>query len=215
MAAVSTKSLFLVNGKNARVTEDLERRTLPVYMAVRSRLNRTFKHHNLRSYAIKNRPRLLMLALKSIAAYLQANDPVKGIPEVPGFDDWDTFCRRTLIFYGYADPATPILEALANRASDCPDQKFAELLVELIGSGTLFGTAEVAILLEGEHGSSLLSFLPPHVIDASGGVNRRVLGHALAAWSEQADLNGLAIQCTGDAPRCRYVLRRIAQVSED
>ena len=215
VAAVSTKSLFLVNGKNARVTEDLERRTLPIYMSARSRLNRSFKHADLRSYVLKERTRLIMLALKGAAAYVRANTPVKGVTPVLNYDDWDLLCRRTLLFYGYADPAVPILEALTNKLTEDPDQKLADLLVELIGLRTPFGTAEVSDLLASEHATALMQLLPPHVMDPSGNVNRRVLGHVLSAWCEEADLYGLAVTCTGTAPQCKYVLHRLDEQSAD
>jgi hypothetical protein len=111
MATVSTRSLFLFSGNNVRVLRDLCRRIISIVLDPRCQTPTTIQYQGSPVETVrKNRAAYVSAVLTVILAWRAAGSPRAAVPNIATYGLWADYARHPLIWLGYADPATSMLE---------------------------------------------------------------------------------------------------------
>jgi hypothetical protein len=114
-AVATLRATFYAAGNNVVVKGDSARRV------IQSRLEsqdehpedrEKFKHHNVKAWALQERPRLLRAALTILKAYYVAGRPAQRAL-LGGFEGWSRAVRDPLLWAGCGDPCETRKEILA------------------------------------------------------------------------------------------------------
>ena len=105
LVTLVTNCAFIATGNNLDIRGDLKRRILL------ARLDAQMERPELRKFerdvigdVTARRGELVRAALTIVRAYLCAGSPAIEAPPFGGFEEWDTWCRRPLIWLGQPDP---------------------------------------------------------------------------------------------------------------
>jgi len=99
---------WCASGNNVMLGADTTRRTLHIRLESsleNPELREDFKHADLMSYALQNRPALLSAALTVLRAFCDAGRPKQQLPPWGSFMAWSSLVREAIVWCGLPDPA--------------------------------------------------------------------------------------------------------------
>jgi putative DNA primase/helicase len=104
---LACRSVFVANGNNISICDDLGRRTLLVQLdaGIEKPWQKQFRQNPLESIA-RDRGRYIAAALTIPLAYLAAGAPSEVGTAANGFEAWSLLVRAPLVWLGAADPAS-------------------------------------------------------------------------------------------------------------
>ncbi len=113
-ATVSTRSLILGSGNNVGPVRDLLRRVITINIDSKTAVPATRKYkHDPVALVKSNREEYVTAVLTLITAWQQAGCPRAEVEPIATYNGaWSDYCRHTLIWLGYPDPATTLIEQL-------------------------------------------------------------------------------------------------------
>lgn len=190
---VSTRALFLSSGNNVKPVGDMLRRTMVIHLdpKLETPSSRKFDRPQLLDDVRRERTRYVTAALTVVRAWLASGATTVTCRPLGSFGEWSKWCRESLIWLGFEDPAAGLFEGL-----ECDPEKLLLGRV-LAGWKARYGSSSVmvrhvvpqAMLPEAEED------FREALIEASGGIdsiNERKLGHWLAR-QEGRVVNGLRL----------------------
>lgn len=119
MLSVPTNSVVIANGNNLTLLGDIQRRVMSIWLDAKTERPelRQFERDFLVDIS-NNRGRIITAALTIIGAYIDAGKPIiNGLAAFGSFEDWDSMCRRPLVWLGLPDPLSSA-EALRDQDPD-------------------------------------------------------------------------------------------------
>lgn len=132
---VKTKALYLWNGNNVVLTKDQSRRCLLInlYEDENIVLTKGFRI-DLLEYIKKNIEKIQMCALIIAGAYAQSGFPMIENGSIRGFNDWNSYCRKPLLWLGNAEPVPHIIRTEKERFyADNAEKIFCEIIFKVFG----------------------------------------------------------------------------------
>ena len=111
-ATVSTRTLFLGSGNNVGPIRDLLRRVLTIHIDPRCATPATMSYKGYPVEKVRQKRGLYVTAvLTIIQAWRAAGSPRASVDSIVTFGGaWSDYCRHPLMWLGYPDPATALLE---------------------------------------------------------------------------------------------------------
>lgn len=111
-ATVSTRTLFLGSGNNVGPVRDLLRRVLTIHIDPRCATPSTMTYRGFPLEKVrKHRSEYVSAVLTIIQAWQKAGMPAARADSIVTFGGaWSNYCRYPLMWLGYPDPATSLLE---------------------------------------------------------------------------------------------------------
>ena len=120
-ATVSTKTLFLGSGNNVGPIGDMRRRVVTINLDPQCATPTTLAYKNDPVATVKqNRGKYVAAALTIIAAWRVAGCPRANVSPIATYGVWSDYCREPLLWLGYADPATSLLDQVQNDPDSDP-----------------------------------------------------------------------------------------------
>jgi len=113
-ATVSTRSLFLASGNNVGPVRDLLRRVVTINLDPKTAIPATKQYdHDPVAMVKANREEYVSAVLTLIKAWQQAGSPRTEVEPIATYNGlWSDYCRHAVIWLGYPDPATTLIEQL-------------------------------------------------------------------------------------------------------
>jgi hypothetical protein len=113
-ATVSTRTLFLGSGNNVGPVRDLLRRVLTIHLDPRCATPATMKYEGFPVDKVRqSRGKYVAAVLTIIQAWRNAGMPRAKADSIATFGGaWSDYCRFPLMWLGYPDPATALLEQI-------------------------------------------------------------------------------------------------------
>lgn len=130
---VKTKALYLWNGNNVILTKDQSRRCILINLQENEDIVLIKKFRiDLLEYIKKHIEKIQMAALTIAAAYAQANFPSVSNENIRGFDDWNNYCRKPLLWIGNREPVLHIIKSEKEEFyENNAEQIFCETIVKI------------------------------------------------------------------------------------
>ena len=192
-ATVSTRTLFLGSGNNVGPQRDLLRRVLTIHVDARSSSPALLSYKGKPVETVQSqREKYVAAVLTIIMAWRKAGSPETETENIVTFDGgWSEYCRQPLLWLGYPDPATTLIEQIKHD----PD---AEALGKLLHEWhEAFGSTPTTIrkaLEDAGFDSELLDAIKEFPVENRGGlINRSKLGWILKKNANRI-VNGLELQ---------------------
>ena len=191
-ATASTRTLFLSSGNNVGPVRDLLRRVLTIHIDPRTATPATLSYNGSPLDEIRqNREKYVTAVLTIILAWRNAGSPITETENIVSFDGpWSEYCRQPLMWLGYPDPATSLLEQVKHD----PD---AEILGRLQKEWLrAFGTAPTTVrkAVDGYGNADLMDAIKEFPVEERGGeINKSKFGWILKKNADRI-INGLEFQ---------------------
>lgn len=178
-ATVSTRTLFLGSGNNVGPIRDLLRRIVTIHLDPRCSTPATIAYKNSPVDKVRqNRGLYVAAVLTIILAWRRAGSPRADVKNIVTFGGaWSDYCRHPLMWLGYPDPATALLEQVQH---DPDADALSGLMIEwqkVFGSRPT--TVRRAVELAGRDYPDLLDAMREFPIEERGEINRAKLGWLL------------------------------------
>lgn len=181
MVGLSTRALFLSSGNNVKPIGDMLRRTMVINLdpKVETPSARKFSRPTLLEDVRNERTRYVTAALTVVRAWLTSGAPPAECLPLGSFGEWSKWCRESLIWLGFEDPAAGLFEGL-----ECDPEKL--LLGRVLeGWHARYGSSVTMVrnLVPTAMRPDADEDFRDALIEASGGidtVNVRKLGHWLS-----------------------------------
>ena len=140
-ATVSTRTLFLGSGNNVGPVRDLLRRVLTIHIDPRCATPATMSYKGLPVDKVRqNRGKYVAAVLTIIQAWREAGMPRSEAESIVSYGGaWADYCRHPLMWLGYPDPATALLEQIRH---DPDGDALGGLMVEW---HAVFGSAPTTV----------------------------------------------------------------------
>ena len=178
-ATVSTRTLFLGSGNNVGPLRDLLRRVLTIHIDSRCATPATLSYRgNPVDNVRRERGKYVSAVLTIILAWRKAGSPHAPVENIVTFGGaWSDYCRHPLMWLGYPDPATALIEQVRHD----PD---ADALGTLMNEwNALFSsvptTVRKAVDTATYQHSGLLDAMREFPVEERGEINRSKLGWIL------------------------------------
>ena len=178
-ATVSTRTLFLGSGNNVGPIRDLLRRVLTIHVDPRCATPATISYKGFPVDKVRQRRGAYVAAvLTIIQAWRRAGSPRAAVDSIVTFGGaWSDYCRYPLMWLGYPDPATALLEQVRH---DPDGDALSGLMTEwraVFGSTptTVRKAVEAALYNQ----SNLLDAIREFPVEERGEINRSKLGWLL------------------------------------
>lgn len=112
---VSTRTLFLSSGNNVDPVRDMTRRTITITLdpACEIPAARNFRKQPVIEIR-QDRSRYVSLALIIIRAWICAGMPKNECKTIASYAEWSDYCRQSLLWLEFPDPAACIFESMNN-----------------------------------------------------------------------------------------------------
>lgn len=192
-AGVGTRALFLGSGNNVKPVGDMLRRTMVIHLdpKLETPSTRKFARPHLLEDVRRERTRYVTAALTVVRGWLTSGTTTAPCRPLGSFGDWSRWCRESLIWLGFEDPAAGLFDGLESDPE--------KLLIGrvLAGWNARYGSSSVMVRRVVPE-----TMLPEAdedfreaLIEASGGIdsiNVRKLGHWLSR-QEGRVVNGLRL----------------------
>ena len=178
-ATVSTRTLFLGSGNNVGPIRDLLRRVLTIHIDPRCTTPATLTYKGFPVDKVhKQRGVYVSAALTIIQAWRRAGSPRAEADSIVTFGGaWSDYCRYPLMWLGYPDPATALLEQVRH---DPDGDALSGLMIEwhaVFGSSPTTVRKAVEAALNDQ--ANLLDAMCEFPIEERGEINRSKLGWLL------------------------------------
>jgi len=211
-ATVSTRTVFLSSGNNVTPIKDMTRRCISINLnpEVEIPAARTFKRPNLIAEVLQDRERYVSAAITIVRAWIVAEKPRAKCKSLAGFGGWSDFCRHSLLWLGYADPAASIFEAI----KEDPDR---EQLGRLLTAWQIIFENVPAMVRDAVskstlHGNDELKEILHDIADERGEINRHRLGRWIKRHQGQI-VDGLRFaRCSGNTSAERWRVESVSSV---
>lgn len=178
-ATVSTRTLVLGSGNNVGPIRDLLRRVLTINLDPRCATPATMEYRGFPVEKVRNNRGLYVSAvLTIIQAWRRAGSPRAEADSIVTFNGaWSDHCRFPLMWLGYPDPATALLEQVRH---DPDGDALGALMTEW---HSVFGSAPTTVRKAVDaaifHEPNLLDAMREFPIEEKGVINRSKLGWLL------------------------------------
>jgi hypothetical protein len=178
-ATVSTRTLFLGSGNNVGPIRDLLRRVLTIHIDPRCATPATMSYKGFPVDKVRqHRGEYVSAVLTIIQAWRKAGSPRADADGIVTFSGaWSDYCRFPLMWLGYPDPATALLEQVRH---DPDGDALKGLMTEWHAA---FGSAPVTVRKAVDAASfdrpNLLDAMREFPIEERGEINRSKLGWLL------------------------------------
>lgn len=177
-ATVSTKSLFLGSGNNVGPVRDLLRRVVTINIDPRCATPATLSYKGFPVAKVRNdRGRYVSAVLTIIQAWRKAGCPRTDYENIVTYSGpWSDYCRHPLIWLGYPDPASSLLDQVKH---DPDAETLGRVMIEWYKA---FGSNPMTIrkMLEScGYDGELLDALREFPVEERGVINRSKLGWIL------------------------------------
>ena len=192
-ATVSTRTLFLGSGNNVGPVRDLLRRVLTIHIDPRCATPATITYKNFPVEKVrKQRGRYVAAVLTIILAWRKAGSPRAPVESIVTFGGaWSDYCRHPLMWLGYPDPATALLEQVKH---DPDADSLAGLMAEWRSAfGAMSTTVRKAVDRAEMSYPDLLDAMREFPVEEKGSINRSKLGWLLKKNANRI-VGGLAFQ---------------------
>lgn len=191
-ATVSTRSLFLGSGNNVGPVRDMLRRVLTINIDPRCATPATIKYHgNPLDEVRQNRGKYVAAVLTIILAWRKHGSPKTACESIVTYGGaWSEYCRQPLMWLGYPDPATALIEQIQHDPDADALGKFLLEWHRAFGSipTTVRKAVDTANFTE-----NLMDALKEFPVEERGSINRSKLGWVLKKNANRI-VNGLEIQ---------------------
>lgn len=130
---VKTKALYIWNGNNVVLTKDQSRRCLIINLYENEDIvcAKSFRI-DLLKHIKSHIEKVQMSALIIAGAYAQANFPSVENENIRDFSEWNSYCRKPLLWLGNAEPVPHIIESERDEFyENNAEQIFCETIVEI------------------------------------------------------------------------------------
>lgn len=177
-ATVSTRTLFLGSGNNVGPVRDLLRRVLTIHVDPRCSTPATIQYKGDPVEQVRReRGKYVAAVLTIIQAYRKCGSPKTEVESIVSFSGaWSDYCRQPLLWLGYPDPASSLLEQVKHD----PD---AEVLGRLMFEwNRVFGSVPTTVrkvVSSASWDEDLLDALREFPVEEKGSINRSKLGWIL------------------------------------
>ena len=180
-ATVSTRCLFLGSGNNVGPIRDLLRRVLTIHVDPRCATPATMTYKGAPVDKVRqNRGKYVAAVLTIILAWRKSGSPKSEIESIVTFGGaWSEYCRQPLMWLGYPDPASSLLEQVK---SDPDGDALGRLMIEwqrAFGSNPATVRKAVDATANILGGEELLDAMKEFPIEERGSINRSKLGWIL------------------------------------
>ena len=177
-ATVRTRTLFLGSGNNVGPIRDLLRRVLTIHLDPRCATPAMMKYKGSPVEKVRQRRGAYVAAvLTIIQAWRRAGSPRAPADNIVTFDGaWSDYCRYPLMWLGYPDPATALLEQVRR---DPDADSLGGLMTEWYAA---FGSTPTTVrkaVKEANLNPNLLDVMREFPVDDRGEINRSKLGWVL------------------------------------
>jgi hypothetical protein len=178
-ATVSTSALFLGSGNNVGPIRDLLRRVLTIHIDPRCATPATMRYIGSPVELVRQRRGVYVSAvLTIIQAWRRAGSPRAGAENIVTYDGaWSDYCRYPLMWLGYPDPATALLEQVRH---DPDGDALSGLMTEWHAAfGSTPTTVRKAVEMATRNQPNLLDAMREFPVEERGEINRSKLGWLL------------------------------------
>jgi hypothetical protein len=177
-ATVSTRTLFLGSGNNVGPVRDLLRRVLTIHLDPRCATPATIRYSGTPVDQVRQRRGAYVTAvLTIIQAWRRAGSPRALADSIVTYSGaWSDYCRYPLMWLGYPDPATALLDQVRH---DPDGDTLSGLMREW---HAIFGTRPTTVRKAVETAKSypnLLDAMREFPVEERGEINRSKLGQVL------------------------------------
>jgi hypothetical protein len=192
-ATVSTRTLFLGSGNNVGPVRDLLRRVLTIHLDPRCATPATLAYKSFPVERVREqRGRYVAAVLTIIEAWRRAGTPRADVENIVTYGGvWSDYCRHPLMWLGYPDPATALLEQVKR---DPDGDSLAGLMREwrrVFGSAPI--TVRKAVETAKSGGHDLLDAMREFPVEEKGEINPWKLGW-LVKKNENRIIDGYEFQ---------------------
>lgn len=151
---VKTKAFYVWNGNDVILTKDQYRRCLLINLYENEDIVLTKEFRlDLMKYIREHIEKIQMMSLVISGAYLQAGSPVVENDYIRGFEDWNLYCRKPLIWLGNEEPVPHIVNSEKEEFyENNVEQIFCETIVDVFG-GKEIKAADVIAYINSNPGS--------------------------------------------------------------
>jgi hypothetical protein len=189
-ATVSTRTLILGSGNNVGPVRDMLRRVLTINIDPRCATPATIKYHgNPLEEVRQNRGKYVAAVLTIILAWRQCGSPKTQCESIVTYGGaWSEYCRHPLMWLGYPDPATALIEQVTH---DPDADALGRLMLEWHRS---FGSTPTTVrkAVETAFGTDLMDTMKEFPVEERGNINHSKLGWMLKKNSNRI-VNGFEI----------------------
>lgn len=178
-ATVSTRTLFLGSGNNVGPMRDLLRRVLTIHIDPRCATPAAMAYKNFPVEKVrKQRGCYVAAVLTIILAWRKAGAPRAAVENIATFGGtWSDYCRHPLMWLGYPDPATTLLDQVKH---DPDGDSLAGLMIEWMKAfGSTPATVRKAVERAEQTNPDLLDAMREFPVEEKGSINRSKLGWLL------------------------------------
>ena len=178
-ATVSTRTLFLGSGNNVGPVRDLLRRVLTIHIDPRCATPATIAYKEAPVEKVrKERGKYVSAVITIIQAYLSYGTAPANAGTIVTFDGaWSKYCRYPLMWLGYPDPATSLLDQV--RHDPDGDALFGLMTVWHKSFGSTPTTIRTA-LDAAQRNHDLMDAIKEFPVEERGGINSSKFGWLLS-----------------------------------
>jgi hypothetical protein len=179
IATVSTRTLFLGSGNNVGPIRDLLRRVLTIHIDPRCATPATMTYKAFPVDKVRSHRGVYVAAvLTIILAHRKIGSPKADIDSIVTFGGpWSDYCRHPLMWLGYPDPATALLEQVRH---DPDGDALSGLLTEWYSEfGSTATTVRKAVERAQNGHADLLDAMREFPVEDKDSINRSKLGWLL------------------------------------
>jgi hypothetical protein len=214
-ATVSTRTLFLGSGNNVGPVRDLLRRVLTIQIDPRCATPATITYRgNPLEIVRKERGKYVAAVLTIILAWRACGSPMTACDSIVTYSGaWSNYCRQPLIWLGYPDPASALIEQVKH---DPDAEPLAHLMSEWFRAfGSIATTVRKAVetaigkgFMEGD--SELHDAIREFPVEERGVINRTKLGWILKKNANRI-IDNMEFQRDGADGRTAWKVVKIQQ----
>jgi hypothetical protein len=178
-ATVSTRTLFLGSGNNVGPVRDLRRRVLTINIDPRCSTPATIAYKEAPVEKVrKDRGKYVSAVITIIQAFLSYGTAPANAGTIVTFDGaWSKYCRYPLMWLGYPDPATSLLDQV--RHDPDGDALFGLMTVWHKSFGSTPTTIRT-VLDVAQHNHDLMDAIKEFPVEDRGGINSSKFGWLLS-----------------------------------
>lgn len=208
-----TNSAFIATGNNLDIRGDLKRRIL--LTRIDAKLERPERRKFARDVledAARRRGELVAAALTIVRAYIAAGSPDVDAFPFGGFEAWDAWCRRPLLWLGCPDPLRSSEEVREEDPDIAMQRALFEAWRDAFGTSKAMQVSEIVSAGSASAGGSPVNpQLHEALLSACG---EKITGKRLGNWLRRHRgriVDGLKVERAGQDAATKYALWRLME----